>query len=273
MTKKCNICASPVSQSELKCVLCRHYFHIKCVKLEVTDAAIINKNNLNIHWFCDECNIFTQSDFLSSLLTKVNKLEKFVEKIDGNVSSLMDNQPKNKKQADNNTTPASNTRSKIVAKKIVKDSSQGIALVAHTSNKKPAADESIVVEDPHNATFRDMLVSGNDQTSEEAIENSVNAPRSIEERRWIFVSRLHPNTSSENLSKWLKRELRSDNVLCFPLIPRGIPTTDLRMISFKVGVPQSLLELVKDRKLWPPGIQLRDFVVRTVSIPVVEDAL
>lgn len=42
------------------------------------------------------------------------------------------------------------------------------------------------------------------------------------------------------------------------------------MISFKVGFPESMLEMAKDRSNWPPGIQLRDFVIRTVSIPIFE---
>lgn len=95
-------------------------------------------------------------------------------------------------------------------------------------------------------------------------------PTGIEERRWIFVSRLNPNTSTQNLSQWLKSKLKSDDIICFPLIPRGIPLAELRMISFKVGVPESMLEMAKDRRNWPPGIQLRDFVIRTVSIPIFE---
>lgn len=99
------------------------------------------------------------------------------------------------------------------------------------------------------------------------------APSVVEERCWVYVARLNPTTSTEKLSLWLKSKLCFDDILCFPLIPRGVATENLRMISFKIGVPKSLLIKVKDRNNWPSGILIRDFVTRAVSIPTIETDL
>lgn len=273
--RKCKVCVSQVSPHELKCVFCKNLFHIKCVKLSISDAAFINEDN-NIHWFCDDCNIFTRSDFLCSLLAKVNTIEKSVKQIDGNLSVLMSNIPPIKTTVPSLETPAGGTRSKTSSKK--RKGTQDIALEV-TATKKTSQREitSNVGDDAHNKTFRDALLghsSGNQDI--EMIEsiadenNEVPIPSVIEERSWIFVSRLNPTTSADNLSSWLKSKLNSDDVLCFPLIPRGVPLTELKMISFKIGVPRSMLDKAKNRKNWPSGILIRDFVIRAVSIPTIE---
>lgn len=264
--KKCKICVSQVSPHELKCVLCKHLFHIKCAKVKVSDALIINDDNNNIHWFCDECSMLTQSEFLRSILTKVNKLELVVDKIDNNVSALIENQSKIINQEVFSTTPAANTRSRIGSKKRKGNSDDIVGDVPIA--KKSTQEEIINVEDSHNKTFRSVLVG--DGNVEQSNGEIVLAPQAIEERRWIFVSRLNPNTTADTLSLWLKNKLKSEDILCFPLIPRGVQINDLKMISFKMGIPMSLLDAAKSKSNWPPGVQIRDFVVRVVSIPTIE---
>lgn len=262
--KKCKACVLQVSSHELKCVLCKHLFHIKCAKVEVNDAVIINNDNNNIHWFCDDCSMLMHSDFLRSLLAKVNKLEMVVEKIDNNMSVLIENQPKKINQEVRSTTPSSNTRSKSVSLKRKGNSDDIVRDVPIT--KKATPEDIITEEDSLNKTFRNALVNGN-MSEEQTV--AVLAPQVIEERRWIFVSRLNPNTTSENISLWLKSKLKTDDILCFPLIPRGFQINELKMISFKMGIPISLLEAAKSKENWPPGVQIRDFIVRAVSIPTI----
>lgn len=265
MTKKCNACVLPVSPHELKCAVCKHLYHLKCAKVDVNDAVIINKENNNIHWFCDDCSILLQSDFLRSLLTKINKLETVVEKIDKNMSVLIESQSKKINLDVCSTTPSSNTRSKSGSLKRRRDLGE-VIVRDEPSTKKATPEEIITEENSHNKTFRNALVNGNiaEQESETVV-----APQVIEERRWIFVSRLNPNTTTDTVSLWLKSKLKTDDILCFPLIPRGFQINELKMISFKMGIPISLLEAAKRKDNWPPGVQIRDFIVRAVSIPTI----
>lgn len=211
------------------------------------------------------------------MTTKVSKLDTVVEKIDNNVSLLIANKSSECNQEVSLTTPASNTRSsKRVGSKKRKGNSEEVTSVAPPT-KKPFENEDIVEVDSHNKTFRDALIgSGTLDVPEPVVsgqiapEQEVLAPQAIEERRWIFVSRLTPNTTAATLSIWLKSKLKCDDILCFPLIPRGFQINELKMISFKMGIPMSLVQAAKNRYNWPPGVQIRDFIVRTVSIPSIE---
>lgn len=239
--KKCKVCESSVSQNELKCGLCKHLRHIKCSKLQVADAVFVNNDtNNNIHWFCDDCEVLLQSDFLRSLLSKVTKLETVVEKIDNNMSILINNQPKGSNQDSRVQTPASNTRGRK-RKANLEDIASDVP-----NTKKPSQDEEVRSsnEDSHNKTFRNVVT---EQTSEESNPEIAVAPQAIEEKGWIFVSRLKPDTTSATLSMWLKSKLKTDEVLCFPLIPRGVQLNELKMISFKMAVPMSLMSAAKNR--------------------------
>lgn len=272
--KYCNICEEQVSPSELKCIFCKHSFHIRCCKVILNDAAIVNKDN-NIHWFCDQCNAFSQTDILIEILNKITAMGKSMSDMQTNIASFTRANQKIKssvpsKEPSKKDSPAMNTRKKNAEKRS--------GSLIETSDEVPAKKdvmpitEGSIVENVHNKTFRDAVLNLGASNSNEGVEpiQKVKDPLGIEERRWIFVSRLNPNTSSENLSRWLKSNFKSDDIICFPLIPRGKLLTELRMISFKVGVPDSLLEMVKDRRNWFPGIQIRDFVIRTVSIPIFE---
>lgn len=299
--KKCRICTEPVSQQELKCVLCRHLFHVYCAKILVSDAVTIKKDDNNICWFCDECSVLLQSDFLRSVLSKISKLEAVVEKIDNKMTVLTENQSKGITEEKNLATPASNTRSKVSAKKR-KGNQDDIASSIPTAKKPLEAETNIVEEsemESHNRTFRNMLISGGlEQSVQEVLPNcteqsvqgqeatasqvivlpdsddqpvqEVMAPIAVEENRWIFVSRLSPSTTASSLTLWLKSKLNSDDVLCFPLIPRGFQINELKVISFKMRIPKSLLIAAKSKHNWPPGVQVRDFIVRAVTIPTID---
>lgn len=92
----------------------------------------------------------------------MNKLEKFVEKIDNNVSVLIESQSMNKKHVDNTTTtPSSNTRSKVISKKS-KTSTQVIAQNAPTANNPCQKEFVATAETSLNKTFREALAGGSD---------------------------------------------------------------------------------------------------------------
>lgn len=222
MTNKkfCSVCELQVSPNELKCVFCKHTFHIRCCKVDLTDAVIVNKDN-NIHWFCDQCNTFSKTDILVVILNKITAMDISMSEIKTDISYYSGANRKviasvTSKEPSKKDSPAMNTR-KRNAQKRSGSNIESSDIVPAKKDMVPLTDGSIE-DNVHNKTFRDAVVNQGASTSTVEIEPSqkVKAPLGIEERRWIFVSRLNPNTSSENLSRWLKSNFKSDDIICFP---------------------------------------------------------
>jgi hypothetical protein len=79
--------------------------------------------------------------------------------------------------------------------------------------------------------------------------------------KWLYVSRLHPQTSEEAVTKKLCSALNVDpsEFKCVKLVPR---MEDPSFISFKVGLTEELLQRSLAPEVWPPGIAVRKFVNR-----------
>lgn len=278
MSEKCKICDDEVSSHELKCMFCKNLFHQKCGNISLNECMIVNKPN-NIYWCCDNCAGFIKSDILMTILMKVSSLEKSVDQINSKITNAAD---------DLKLGP--NTRSKkAVLKRKNSNSDSSIA----SSSSAPPAKKSV----PENAGL--IPISFSDAVSQpetvpststqpetalpetEVIGNNIVAMTSpapavpfsvVEDRRWIHASRFRPDTTGESVESWLKTKLNSNDVLCFPLVPRGRKIEDLRTISFKIAVPASMIEIAKDRSTWPKGVSIRDFVEILASIPDVSSA-
>lgn len=267
MGKKCPTCDGQVSSHEMKCMFCKHLFHIKCVNVSLEEAVIVNKPN-NIHWCCDNCYGLVNSDILMTILKKLSGLEKSVDQINSKINTVADvskeecpsypiTRSKNAKRKNSNSDiNAANSVIAPPAKKSAPiDSSRNrlnksfSEVVSNTVTAKVGgeSDEGMVVE-----TISDEVVP---------------LLSAIEDRRWIHASRFNPRTTSDSVVSWLKNKLNTQDIICFPLVPRGRSIEELRTISFKIAVPASLVEITKERATWPTGVFVRDFVERLASLP------
>jgi hypothetical protein len=88
--------------------------------------------------------------------------------------------------------------------------------------------------------------------------------KAVAPMKWLYVSRLDPQTSEEAVTNVLTTALQVDAKMftCVKLIPRMQNPT---FISFKVGMSEELLQKSLDPKFWPPGIAIREFVNRPRS--------
>lgn len=60
---KCGKCNSDFvdNNTGVECERCLKWFHLKCTKLSAGDFKVIQKTNIGVHWYCDECNNVFQS--------------------------------------------------------------------------------------------------------------------------------------------------------------------------------------------------------------------
>lgn len=88
-----------------------------------------------------------------------------------------------------------------------------------------------------------------------------NALVSVEPLKWLYVSRLHPQTSEESVLKLLTTAHNVDEKMftCVKLMPRMQNPT---FISFKVGMSNDLLLTSLAPDIWPAGVAIREFVNR-----------
>lgn len=87
---------------------------------------------------------------------------------------------------------------------------------------------------------------------------------SVEARKWIFVSQLHPTTTDQSFTEYVKKRLndQADNlkIQAFALVPKERDRRELNFISFKLNIPESSFNAVLNPDIWPKGVMVREFV-------------
>lgn len=287
--KYCNVCSEHVTIHELKCTFCKHYFHIKCCNVDLSDAVIINKNNA-IHWFCDQCNVFSQTDIMVSLLDKVNLLQGSVDKMATTIQSLVEPSKFHKRNEiisdKNDDSPASNTRRRVASKR------KGSEVTDPTVTSKKVTlvtDEASTSGEPvHNKTFREVVSEhppvtplttippSNFNTSSlvaaaanHVLDNGIAPLTTVEGLRWIFLSRLSPETEEIQVTNHLANKLSVNNndIICKKITKRGSDDVNLSYSSFKVGVKSSLFDAAVLKSTWLPGNIVHEFKPRSKNWP------
>lgn len=268
MGKKCPACDAQVTSLEMKCMFCKQLFHMKCVKVSLEEAVMVNKPN-KIYWCCDNCNGLINSDILMTILKKLSGLEKSVDQINSKINTSAD-VPKQ----DCPSYPMTRSKNVLKRKNSNSDTNAANPVDAPPAKKNAPTGSSINVlnksfsEVVSNAVADVNVVDSGEAMIVEPTPDEISLPFSVvEDRRWIHASRFNPRTTSDSVVSWLRNKLNIQDIICFPLIARGCNVDELRNISFKIAVPTSLVGIAKERATWPPGVFIRDFVERLASLP------
>lgn len=100
------------------------------------------------------------------------------------------------------------------------------------------------------------LESASPSASERMIigTGTVNGPFSAGERRqWIYLGRCDPTTTENNITDYMNQQLGISDVKCFIL------DRNEDVVSFKIGVKESLLRGLLEPNLWPTGTAVKEF--------------
>lgn len=104
-----------------------------------------------------------------------------------------------------------------------------------------------------NETLRDLksLVLQDD-----AVMSTLNA---TDTKAWISLSNVAPDTTAENIIEFIRKKLKTDDgaILCSKITPRSIVNPIYS--SFKVGVPEYLIQHVTNEQFWPSEVVLKNF--------------
>lgn len=76
----------------------------------------------------------------------------------------------------------------------------------------------------------------------------------------IHVRGFANDVTASDVRRYAQRKLFRDHITCRMLIRRGVNPSTKDVLSFKIGVPASVTQIVLDPSFWPSGIEARNFI-------------
>lgn len=74
---------------------------------------------------------------------------------------------------------------------------------------------------------------------------------------------LGPETTAEELKTYISEKISNDQVECYRLVAKGRDTSELRFVTFKIGVLDSSKIAIMDASIWPSNVSVRPFEQRS----------
>ena len=87
------------------------------------------------------------------------------------------------------------------------------------------------------------------------------APAPPEKKFWLYLSRLNPLITDDDVRNIVSRCLRTTDAFdVVRLVPKGKEVSGLTFVSFKIGLDPNLAGLALDPASWPVGLRFREFI-------------
>lgn len=245
MSSVCHSCANELDQSvSIKCRgFCTAVFHPGCTGLsgDMLEEVIRNRQ---LFWLCKACSslmhdirfrksvkmahevgsskqLNEHSEILEALKTEV--MAELKTEIRSNFAMLI---------GSNSLTPRTSTNRKGVGRRRL----FGI-------RKQPA--------DPSK-----NLLCGEGSGE---IPGGVTVVKRDDPKFWVYLSRISPDVTAEQVISMVKSRLATEDVVAFRLVPKDRDISTLSFVSFKVGMKQELRAKALTASTWPTGIYFREF--------------
>lgn len=256
MLSQCTWCKKGTATDAdiLICFGCEKSYHGSCCSLTKPQVRII-KEVAGVKWFCLNCD---ESTFASMINKRFNAMDEKIDKIanDSHYQELLNqinclsNEVSAVKLAVEQTATVSvadDGDDEVFGRKRLRS---GRAKQTTTSNiplwPLPKPGSSI--------TFRNHCITGTDESS---------GLKVIEPKAWFHVSRFGPETTAEELKTYISEKISSDQVECYRLVAKGRDTSELRFVTFKIGVLDSSKIAIMDASIWPSNVSVRPFEQRS----------
>lgn len=287
----------------VSCWLCEKYCHIKCAPdLTARDTDTLRKSG--VHWCCLSCrnisvrfykfyknvhlDIAAIGDDLSSLVERFSKVKNSVaeySELDTVSSVRVIPSPKRKRPALNPRTTRSSPDEMDVGSPFIVNEAMGSAPpVSIESSQVPGVlangrdsipgdvqvdlipSDGVLVKPappvPMNLSFAEVVAAESDVVTSPM---SGTKPRDlivIPPKKTIFVSRFAPDTTVDEIKHYVLSRIGKE---C-PIDPyRMKGSYSDSFSSFRIVVPDELFTTIVDRKFWPPGSFVKEFVYRESS--------
>lgn len=268
---RCKTCSEEIVSADfVKCNgICMSTFHSKCVSLSKTLLNALGANP-NIRWYCHDCN---SRDSITASMTEVK------ESVGLMTTSLSHDLGQFLKSMSDMTTCVMNSLSSIAMRPpgtVVTPNNLTTTSVSHVHTASLPAPGAFTV----GLSSRPSLKRRKGQSSQSNPNkihcsddrSSVNKPASAScpsdsVNKSIVVSNVSPDTDAHLLTTFLCSKLKADvdQVKVVSIVPKSISPEDVKFMQFRVSIPSALYDSVMHPSFWPPGVKVRDFVLRQTN--------
>jgi len=197
--------------------------------------------------------IFT-TDQLESLLSRV--LTSVMEKFDASLTMMLDKFEARLEKINTDVLSANCRIEKLES--VMKPCDQPTSYQYATAAAATAAG-SLIVANGQAASPSVNQVPKTSVTTRVGKRQNVNSVKAIKPPLSCFVSRLDPETTAEDLQKYLDGVGIKD-AECWKIKPKDGRT--FKTAAFKVSCREEFRDLFHDEENWPEGAELRDWVYR-----------
>ena len=284
----CGECKAEVNDQKIILCdgFCHNYFHLDCINMDINTFEVIDSSH-QIRWYCANCNGILEGlkeksfidQFQLPVINAINQLkDQFAtfksSYIDPkhkqgvrNAPSAVDKTPIQKgtilpsknsvpKTSDKNLT--TNEQNSIKAR--LRSNSTNAIGVNSTSSRPNSNKQSTPLSSTSRASHSGQKTGtpGNPNVSNRSILRPIDKLVVVPPRSWIFLSRLSPSTTTEDVHASVSDCLCTDDLKVIPLI-RKSSQREPEYISFKIGIPWNLREKALDQSTWPSFLSVREF--------------
>lgn len=243
----CTKCNQAITGTDF--VLCRGYCgcmsHMQCSGRTGVTRALMNyftTHRKNLYWMCDNCAELFENSHLRSI-TKIADEKSPLMSLTEAISNLQ--------------TEIKQLSSKPVPPVLPPvPSAQSPAL-----RRWPTIDPVRPAKRPRGLDLPQKAAecqSGSKQTGENVV--SVPTCEIPADKFWLYLSRIRPNVSNEQILAMVRANIEMDtDPEVVKLVAKGVDTSNMTFISFKVGLDPALKAVALDPSTWPEGIMFREF--------------
>lgn len=229
------------------CFGCEKSFHGACCSLNKSSVKVI-KEVTGVKWYCLHCDNATFAGIISERFNKIDEKMDCLSKdnSDTKYDELL-------KRIDFMTSEVANIKSLVDLTMPMTTTEIGDEDVFRPRKRLRSGRRKESTTSSSWPLLPIGCIQGTDDSSSLKV---------IEPKLWYHVSRFDPKTTAEDLKQYLTEKIGSGEVECYPLVPKGRTSEDLRFITFKIGVLKSNKANVTNPSIWPNNVTVREFQQR-----------
>lgn len=250
MSVICHSCANDVSGEHIKCQgFCNATFHPRCSGISADLFDETTRNN-QMFWLCKSCSALMRDVRFRSVTRTAHELgQEAILNLHSdvliNMKSEILTELKTVIQSNFTTLMNSNTFTPKTSRRVdTEPQTRGRRLFNKNNEKVTTAQKPPLLE----GTGSTLSPSNNITIV------PVPAPKF-----WLYLSRIAPDVSTEQISVLAKRRLCTEDVQVIRLVASGRDTKDMSFVSFKIGICNELKQKALSTSTWPKGIIFREF--------------
>lgn len=234
---------------------CDNIYHFACCGTTRSTYEMVSSNSF---WLCDECRATVNNRCLKELCAtdpviqcvkgELEEIKKRIEMLAGAIDA----------GAANTQTSLQQIEKQLAECKPVKlQSADKLEVTPRGPTNWPSMIRSAPKrrrEEQH-ISYRDVTVGTNTN-----LLTAVATVPAAEKKFWIYLSRIHPDVSADNISDLVKECLQCDEPPeIVKLVRKDVDLKLLRFVSFKIGVDPKFKSTALSPCTWPTGILFREF--------------